>query len=209
MLEARTEFAYDLKGFFIFLALRNSVESRGGGGLERVIQLFWGFFKVGILGYGGGPGSISLMQAIAVSGYHWMDNTQFAEMLAIGNALPGPIATKLSVAIGWRVAGPIGAVAALIGVVGPSVLLMLGLYQVLLIYKSNPYVTGLIRGVKPIVIVLLTLLVLNLIPDTFHKTRWLPSTIIFLLGFIAIRGFRISPVFVILASMVGGALFLR
>ena len=49
-----------------------------------------------------------------------MDNAQFTEMLAIGNALPGLIATKLAAAIGWRVGGAVGALMALIGVVGPS-----------------------------------------------------------------------------------------
>ncbi|PSR28987.1 chromate transporter [Sulfobacillus thermosulfidooxidans DSM 9293] len=177
--------------------------------MGKWVQLFWGFFKVGILGYGGGPGSISLIQAISVNGYHWMDNTQFAEMLAIGNALPGPIATKLAAAIGWQVGGVMGALSALIGVVLPSLVLMLGLYQVLLAHKSNPYVIGLIRGVKPIVIVLLVLLILDLIPGTFPAHRYVIPLVIFILGLVAIKELKISPVLVIIGSMITGALFLR
>lgn len=177
--------------------------------MERVMQIFWGFFKVGILGYGGGPGSLSLIQAIAVTSYHWMDNIQFAEMLAIGNALPGPIATKLAVAIGWRTAGAMGVLAALAGVVLPSLILMLGLYHVLLVYQSNSWVVGLIRGVKPIVIALLVVLVLDLLPETFHRARWTPTLVIFFMGLVALRGLRLPPVWVILGSMAGGAVFLR
>lgn len=173
------------------------------------ISLFVGFFKVGILGYGGGPGSISLIQSIAVDGYHWMDNGQFAEMLAVGNALPGPIATKLAASIGWQTAGALGAIAALAGVVLPSLVLMLGLFQLLITYRHNPYVHGLVEGVKPIVVVLLVLLVVQFLPTAFSRQRWLLPGIFFFVGLIAIRGFKISPVLVILASMVGGVLFMR
>ncbi|AEJ40575.1 chromate transporter [Sulfobacillus acidophilus TPY] len=177
--------------------------------MTKLWGLFWGFFKVGILGYGGGPGSISLIQVVTVDGYHWMTNDQFAEILAIGNALPGPIATKLAATIGYQVNGLLGAAAALLGVVLPSLVLMLGLYRILLIYRSNPYVAGLIRGVKPIVIVLLVLLVLELIPSTFPKDRWLVPALFFIGGFVALYWLKWPAVWVILASMAGGAWFLR
>ncbi len=77
---------------------------------------------MGLLGSADGPGSISLIQAVTVDGYHWMDHGQLREMLA----LPGPIATKLAAAIGWKVAGWIGAAAALLGILTPSLVLMLG-----------------------------------------------------------------------------------
>lgn len=177
--------------------------------MTRLWALFVGFFKVGILGYGGGPGSISLIQVVTVDEYHWLTNTQFAEMLAIGNALPGPIATKLAATVGYQVAGIMGAVAALVGVVGPSLVLMLGLYRVLSIYRANPFVAGLIRGVKPIVIVLLVLLILDLIPGTFPKQHVVLPLLFFVLGFAAIYWFKVPAVWVIVASMAGGAWFLR
>lgn len=177
--------------------------------MEQWWALFWGFFKVGILGYGGGPGSISLIQVVTVDGNHWMTNSQFAEMLAIGNALPGPIATKLAVSIGYQVAGPVGAVSALLGVVLPSIILMLSLYHVLLAYKSNPYVAGMIRGVRPIVIVLLVLLIMDLIPGTFPKTRFAIPAIFFIIGFVAMRWLKVPASWVIVLSMAGGAWLLR
>ncbi len=173
------------------------------------LALFWGFFKVGILGYGGGPGSIGIIQAVTVDGNHWMTNQQFAEMLAVGNALPGPIATKLAASIGYQTGGTMGAVAALLGVVLPSLVLMLGLYRLLLVYKSNPYVAGLIRGVKPIVIVLLLLLIIDLIPSSFPKEHWVIPAVFFAGGFAAMYFLKVPAVWVILASMAGGAWFLR
>lgn len=173
------------------------------------LALFWGFFKVGILGFGGGPASISLVQLTAVDSYHWMTNQKFAEMLAVGNALPGPLATKMAAAIGDQVGGPIGALAALLGTILPSVVLMLGLYRILMVYQSNPYVVGLIRGVQPIVIVLLLLLVSGLIPTAFERDHWLISTIFFFGGFASMYWLKVPAVWVILASMAGGAWLLR
>jgi len=177
--------------------------------VNRWFPLFWGFFKVGTLGYGGGPGSISLIQSIAVDGYHWMDNAQFAEVLAVGNALPGPIATKLAASIGWQIGGPVGALAALVGVVVPSLVLMLGLFQLLTTYRKNPYVHGLIQGVKPIVVVLLVLLVVDFVPTAFTTKRWVLPGIFFVTGLIAIRWLKVSAVLVILAAMAGGVIFMH
>ncbi len=177
--------------------------------MSKIFALFIGFFKVGILGYGGGPGSIGLIQAVSVDGYHWLNNEQFAEMLAIGNALPGPIATKLAATIGYQVAGFWGAFSALAGEILPSLVLMLGLYRVLVIYRSNPVIAGIIRGVKPIVVVLLVLLVLELLPSTFPKERWGTTVGFFAAGFVALYWLKVSPVWVVLAAMAGGAWLLR
>ncbi len=177
--------------------------------MDKWWALFAGFFKVGILGYGGGPGSISLIQVVTVDEYHWMSNGQFGEILAIGNALPGPIATKMAASIGYQVAGPIGALAALVGVVGPSLVLMLGLYQLLMVYRSNPYIAGLIRGVKPIVIVLLVMLIIDLLPSTFPRSQWMIPAGFFAVGFVLMYWMKVPAVWVIVGSMAGGAWFLR
>lgn len=78
------------------------------------IQLFMAFFVSNILGYGGGPASIPLIQKEVVDRYHWLTVKEFSEMLAIGNALPGPIATKMAGFIGYQQAGILGSVIALL-----------------------------------------------------------------------------------------------
>jgi len=54
------------------------------------IKIFWAFFIPGILGYGGGPASIPLIENEVVDRYDWMTVNEFSEVLAMGNALPGP-----------------------------------------------------------------------------------------------------------------------
>ena len=71
-------------------------------------QLFWAFFRVGIFGFGGGPAMIPLVRAEVVTRHHWLTDEEFADVLAIGNTLPGPIATKMPGYIGYRVGGVTG-----------------------------------------------------------------------------------------------------
>lgn len=104
------------------------------------IQLFMAFFVSNILGYGGGPASIPLIQKEVVDRYHWLTVKEFSEMLAIGNALPGPIATKMAGFIGYQQAGVLGSVVALFATIAPSVLLLVILLRILFKYKDSPNV---------------------------------------------------------------------
>ena len=61
------------------------------------VEIFLAFFIPGIVGYGGGPASIPLIEYEVVERYGWLTVDEFAEVLALGNALPGPIATKMAV----------------------------------------------------------------------------------------------------------------
>ena len=69
------------------------------------LQIFFAFFIPGILGYGGGPASIPLIEHEVVDQYEWMTTSEFSEVLALGNALPGPIAPKMAGYIGYDIGG--------------------------------------------------------------------------------------------------------
>lgn len=169
------------------------------------IRLFLAFAQVGILGYGGGPGSIGLIESTALR-YGFVSTAQFQEMLAVAYALPGPIATKLAGVIGFKTAGLIGLASAVLGIFLPSLVLMLALYGFFLRFKDTPVGSGMFAGVAPAVIAILVVLVVELIPTSMHHwVQW-----VFLVGaLVALKFLRIPAPLVILASLVGGALFLR
>ena len=66
---------------------------------------------------------VPLVKAEVVDLYGWMTDTEFADALAMGYALPGPIATKIAAVVGFRVGGVLGSIAALAGMVLPSLVL--------------------------------------------------------------------------------------
>jgi len=117
-------------------------------------QLFIAFFRIGIFGFGGGPTMVPLFHTECVRKYKWVTDEDFADNLALGNALPGPIATKLAAFIGYRVRGWKGALVANIGVVLPVVILMIGLLEVIYKWKDAPGVHGMIQAIGPVIAVM-------------------------------------------------------
>src|SRR5690625_3328161 len=108
------------------------------------------FFRAGMLGYGGGLSAIPLMHHEVVTTYKWMDDDEFTDVLALANTLPGPINTKLSGYIGYRLAGFWGMIAALTATVIPTAILMILLLTTLNAYKDKPWVQGMAQGVLPV-----------------------------------------------------------
>src|SRR5690625_6253034 len=78
---------------------------RKGVMMKQQRHIFIAFFRSGMLGYGGGLSAIPLMHREVVGTFKWMDDEEFADVLALANTLPGPINTKLAGYIGWRIAG--------------------------------------------------------------------------------------------------------
>lgn len=121
-------------------------------------QLFLAFFRIGIFGYGGGPTMIPLFYTECVKKYKWVTEEEFTDNLALGNALPGPIATKMSAFVGYRVKGWSGALVANCAVVLPVVLVMIGLLQVIYQWKDVPAVQNMIQAIQPVIAVMMAML---------------------------------------------------
>lgn len=169
-----------------------------------VQALFVGFARVGLFGFGGGPSMIPLMQTECV-GAGWVTEEQFLEGLAAGNALPGPIATKMALYVGWIEGGVPGAVAAIAGVLAPSVLLMSLLTAVILRYREHPVMAGALAGVKPAVVGMLAWTAFDLAPTGITG---LAGGLVAVVAFAALVA-KIHPGLVMVGAMAFGAVALR
>lgn len=172
------------------------------------VHIFWAFFLPNIIGYGGGPATIPLVENEVVGHYGWMTTAEFSDTLALGNALPGPIATKMAAVIGYEVGGVLGAVVALVATVGPSLALMIGLLNILYKHRDSPRVKRLSSFVLPAVAVLMA----NLTFDFFHTSiefiDWLPTIVIAVVSYLALEKWKVHPAIVIVVGLIVGALFL-
>lgn len=121
-------------------------------------NLFLGFFRIGILGYGGGPTMIPLVHAEAVQKYGWMTDEEFTDVLAMGNALPGPIATKMAGYIGYKVRGAAGATVAIAAMVLPVLIAMILLLGLIYKLKDSGIVGGMTHGVQPVIGVMMAVM---------------------------------------------------
>lgn len=180
--------------------------------LSLVWQVLVAFTRATLLGYGGGPSIIPLYEHEVVDRFGWLTREEFGQALAFGNSLPGPIATKMAAFIGYKVAGVAGAAAALVGVVLPTAVLMVALFSVLAHYQDHPLVRGAIRGVRPVVFVMLAMLAMDFAGYAFGRgpdpVPFLPFTIA--AGyFVLAQYFGVHPVWGVLGSMLIGAVALR
>lgn len=146
-------------------------------------EIFIVFFRSGILGFGGGPSTIPLVQKEVVDTFQMMTDEEFAEVLAIGNTLPGPIITKMAGYIGYRTGGWIGLINALIASVLPTVLLMILFLAALKQLKDFDFVKGMTNGVVPVVTVMLGLLTWDFLKKSKKSLGWKAGGFIFAASF--------------------------
>jgi chromate transporter len=182
--------------------------------ISKLWALFISFGTATMLGYGGGPSIIPIYQDQVVNRNGWMDTTEFGRSLAFGNALPGPIATKLAAYIGYKVAGWPGSIVALIAVVMPTALLMIALAGIMIKLENNPYIKGMIRGIQPVIFVMMAMLAFDFSKYAFGQTGgagWLSFLpfMIAALFFIMVQYLQLNAVWGILMALVIGAFFLK
>ncbi|MDD4857513.1 MAG: chromate transporter [Candidatus Krumholzibacteria bacterium] len=169
-------------------------------------SLIVSFFKTGLFAYGGGPAIIPLVEKEAVNNYHWLTQQEFTDVLAMANALPGPIATKMALCIGLRVGGPWGAVAALTAHLLPSTILILIMTTLYYRYRDIPSVHGVMKGVRPVVIAILLVTVAQLAPKAIFT--W-DTLIIAAVCFVVVYFLNIHPIYTIIAAGLFGLFFYR
>jgi len=180
-------------------------------------RIFWLFTKVAMFSWGGGPASLGLMQRETVAA-GWMTPEEFADDIALSNALPGPTAPQASAYVGYKLAGWPGALTAVAGTVIPATLLMLILIIGFFSIKDNLYMKAAIQGVRPFVIGLLAWTTYQVAVPVFGLDKqglgvsllhgW-DKWLIALGAFLILTFTRISPIWLVLGAAVIGLIFFR
>lgn len=168
-------------------------------------QLCLAFLRIGLLGFGGGPSMIPLVHAEVVHRYGWMSDDEFADVLAIGNTLPGPIATKMAGTIGHRVGGIVGAINATFAVMLPCIFAMVALLGLYMHYRDERWIAGMGEGVVPVVMVMMIQLTWNFWKKSRQTLGWLISLAMTIVSAGLIYGLGVSPGIVI-GVLLGAAL---
>lgn len=171
-------------------------------------KIFLAFFIPGIIGYGGGPASIPLVENEVVDRYGWLTVSEFSEVLALGNALPGPIATKMAGYIGYEVAGVPGAIVGIFATVAPSLILMIVLLGFLYRHKDSPKVKRMSNYVRPAIAVLLGIMTISFVSTSYVDTGLLQTIIIIVVSYVLLERLKVHPAYVIVGALAYGAIFL-
>lgn len=166
------------------------------------LKLFWSFFKIGLFGFGGGYGMISMIQFDVVGKNGWMTNSEFADILALSQMTPGPISINCATYIGYNQGGIIGAIFTTFALCLPTVLLMVAVITWLFKNKENHYVKALLSSLNPIVVGLIfSAGVLMMNKENFVGFE---SVIVCAIVFVATFFFKVNPIYLIIMSGIFG-----
>lgn len=129
-----------------------------------LLQLFWEFFKIGLFAFGGGLAMLPFLSNLALK-TGWFLPSDLGNIQAIGEIVPGPLGVDFAVYIGYKVAGIPGLIAAVFGLVAPSLIIVLTVASFIKKYYKNRVVQAAFYGVRPVSTALIATAVLLLLKE--------------------------------------------
>ncbi len=189
--------------------------------MMELVILFLEFFKIGLFSVGGGLATLPFLYDLA-NKYEWLRLEQIPNMVAVSESTPGPLGVNMATYAGFQCAGVLGSVVATLGLVTPSVIIIIFVYRFLEKFRSSPMVERAFYGLRPVVVgligaagfgvVVMALLHMQVVQtEGVHNIvgwfRW-KECILFLLIFFASKKWKkIHPVVFIMVGAFAGILF--
>ena len=181
------------------------------------LELFITFFQIGLFGFGGGYGMLSLIQTETVVQHQWLSTAEFTNIVAISQMTPGPVGINTATYCGYAAAekagfgdamAVLGSFTATFALVLPSVILMILISKMFMKYMDTPVMQSIFTALRPVVVGLLaaaTLLLMN--SDNFKTMTGNPwhfwiSVGLFVATFVGTKYVKINPI-----QMIGFAAF--
>ncbi|MBQ8076123.1 MAG: chromate transporter [Oscillospiraceae bacterium] len=187
-----------------------------------LLTLFWEFFKTGLFSVGGGMATLPFLYRMSAT-QGWFTTEQLADMIAVSESTPGPIGVNMATYVGFTTAGIPGSIIATIGLVTPSVIVILIIARILEKFRTNKYVDSAFYGLRPcsvgliaaagLLVVKIALFTLDryaethVLLDALNLKAILLAVVLLVLtrGVKAVK--KLHPIFFILASALVGILF--
>ncbi len=161
------------------------------------LELFLAFLRIGAFSFGGGYAAMPLIQEEVVNHYHWISMADFTDLVTISQMTPGPIAINAATFIGLQMGGPLGAVAATLGDVLPSCVVVTIIAIIYTKYRNLSLLQGVLKTLRPAVVALIfTAGLLILLPDTLElrMCAW------FLIALVMLRKLHWDPILVMVLT---------
>lgn len=161
------------------------------------LQMFWSFFQIGLLSFGGGYAALPLIKHQVIEIHNWLNLREFADLLTISQMTPGPIALNAATFVGTKVAGLPGAIIATVGCITPSCMIILILAYLYYKYKNLSTIQGALKGLRPAVVSLIASAGISILSLAIFKSEK-----------ITINNISIDDINIISIMLIGISLFL-
>ena len=178
-----------------------------------LLELFWSFCKIGFTSFGG-LSMVPLINSEMIS-HSWMTASEVSDIVAIAEMTPGPIAINSATFVGIQVAGLPGALVATLGCILPSCIIVMALAYLYYRYKGLSMVQGILSGLRPAVVAMITsagisLLILSLygaqeLPADLSGVDWI-SMGIFTVAILILRRWKVNPIWIMAGAGAAGVL---
>ncbi|MCR5325292.1 MAG: chromate transporter [Bacteroidales bacterium] len=165
-----------------------------------LLQIFGVFAKIGAFTIGGGYAMIPIIQR-EMSKRGWISDEELPDIVALSQSAPGVMAVNISIFAGYRLRGVAGSIAATLGSVMPSFVIILAIAMFFSAFRDNPWVERAFKGIRPVVIALIAVPMLNMAKKACTSWwKWLIAIVSLLL--VAFLG--VSPIYILLVVIVLG-----
>lgn len=170
-----------------------------------LLKLYITFLKIGLFSFGGGYAMLSMIQQEVVSKQQWVEIKEFVDMVAVSQVTPGPVAINMATYVGFKVNSIIGSVFATLGVVTPSIIIMLIITRFFVKFKNNKNVGNAFLGLRPATIGLVAAAAILVAEGAFIDYK---SILIFIGAFILSYKYKLDPIIMtIISAVVGIAIY--
>lgn len=161
------------------------------------LQLYWIFFKIGLFTFGGGYAMLPMLRREVVDKKGWATDEEMLDYYAIGQSTPGIIAINTATFTGLSKAGFFGAICATLGMVTPSLIIIMSIARFFAEFQDNPYVFSAFTGIRVVVVVL----ILNAVIKMGKKsiTNWI-HILLFVGAFAFVIFTDFSPIYAVIIS---------
>ena len=175
----------------------------GKNKFQELWELFWTFAKMGVMTFGGGMAMLPILQREVVDSKGWATEEELTDYYAIGQCTPGIIAVNTATFIGQKCGGVSGGIAATLGLVFPSVVIISILAGLISNFADLSWVKNAFAGIQVCVCVLIFNAVLKLLKKSVVDKRTAAIFVVVLLGGVFLK---LSPVWFVIGSALAGIL---
>lgn len=180
------------------------------------LKLFLSFFQIGLFSIGGGYAALPLIEEQIVEANGWLTKSEFTDLITISQMTPGPIAINAASFVGNQIAGVGGALVSTFGCIFPSFIIVLTLAYFYFKYKNITIVQGILGGLRPAVVALITSAGLSILITAFWGEGGITNKLsdinyvavgLFAVSLFILRKFKVNQILVMLGSGVIGMIF--
>lgn len=174
--------------------------------MRDYFHIFLTYLKISSTTYGGGYAMVGTMERELVETQKVINDDDYFEIIGICQSFPGPLAITSSAFLGYRLKGLGGAIAAVLGVLVPSFILIFIVSTLLLTFDKNPFVKAALSGIDAVVPMLILLAIVKFLAK-FKKN--IHNIIVAIIAIIALEVFSVNPAIVIIVSAIYGLIVFR